>query len=92
MPESKISIAIKPSQVRLILSADDPYSWKVLPEKKYLFSKNISDHLINAYKELCGEIGVLFEAVPVKTTQTTGSEDVAQEVFTLAKVCKHLEF
>jgi hypothetical protein len=89
--ESRIGIAIEPSQVRLIPSADDPYSWKVLPEKKYLFSKNLSDHSISAYKELCGEIGVLFEAVPVETTRSgTGSEGVAQ-VFTSAEVCEHLE-
>jgi hypothetical protein len=91
-PESRIGIAIEPSQVRLIPGADDPYSWKVLPEKKYLFSKNMSDHSISAYKELYGEIGVLFEAVPVKTTRAgTGSEDVAQEVFTSVEVCEHLE-
>jgi hypothetical protein len=64
-----------------------------LPEKNYLFSKNMSDHSISAYKELCGEIGVLFEAVPVETTRTgTGSEDVAQEIFTSAEVCEHLGF
>lgn len=92
-PESRIGIAIEPSQVRLIPSADDPYSWKVLPEKKYLFSKNMSDHSISAYKELCGEIGVLFEAVPVESTRTgIGSEDVAQAIFTSAEVCEHLEF
>jgi hypothetical protein len=92
-PGSRIGIAIEPSQVRLIPGADDPYSWKVLPEKKYLFTKNLSDHSISAYKELCGEIGVLFEAVPVETTRTgAGSEDVAQEVFTLVEVYEHHEF
>ena len=30
--ESRIGIAIEPSQVRLIPGADGPYSWKVLPE------------------------------------------------------------
>jgi hypothetical protein len=87
-PESRIGIEIEPSQVRLIPRPDDPYTWKVLPEKKYLFSKNISDHSISAYKELCGEIGVLFEAVPVVARQArTGSESgIAQKVFTLAEV------
>ena len=86
--ESRTGIEIEPSQVRLIPRPDDPYTWKVLPEKKYLFSKNISDHSISAYKELCGEIGVLFEAVPVAAIQArTGSEGgIAQEVFTLAEV------
>jgi hypothetical protein len=60
-----------------------------LPEKKYLFSKNLSDHSISAYKELCGDIGVLFEAVPVEITRTgAGSEDIAEEVVTLGEVCE----
>jgi hypothetical protein len=91
--ESRIGISIEPSQVRLTPGPGDLYSWKVLPEKKYLFSKNISDHSIGAYKELCGGIGVLFEAIPVTIARTgTGSEDIIQEVFASAEVYKHLEF
>jgi len=37
--------------------------------------KNISDHSIGAYKELCKGISVAFEAVPVNTTTKTGLED-----------------
>jgi hypothetical protein len=63
-----------------------------LPEKKHLFMKNISDHSIGAYKELCKGIGVAFEAVPVKATTGTGLEDHVQAVLISAEVCKQLEF
>jgi hypothetical protein len=90
--ESRIGITIDPSQVRLIPGADDPYSWKVLPEKRHLFSKNLSDHSISAYKELCGEIGAAFEAVPVETTRPAiSAENVTQEAFTSIEVCECLE-
>ena len=48
-------------QVRLITGADDPYAWKVLPEKEHLFKK--SKHSIGAYMELWREVGVSFEAL-----------------------------
>ena len=54
--------------------------------------KNISDHSIGAYKELCKGIGVAFEAVPVNTTTETGLEDSVQDVLISAEVCKQLEF
>jgi hypothetical protein len=41
----------------------------------------MSDYLIRTYKELYGEIDILFEAVPVESTQTKSLEDVAQKVF-----------
>ena len=65
--EKKVRIVIEPSQVRLVTGADDLYTWKVLPQKKHLFSKNISDHSIGAYKELCEGIDSAFEAVLVTT-------------------------
>ena len=34
-----------------------------MPEKEYLFSKNISDHSIRAYKDLCEGVGITFEVV-----------------------------
>lgn len=86
--ENRLGIKIEPSQVRLITRADDPYTWKVLPEKRHLFLKNISDHSIGAYKELCKGIGVAFEAVPINATTGTGLEDPVQEVLTSAMVCK----
>jgi len=63
-----------------------------LPEKKHLFLKNISDHSIGAYKELCKGIGVAFEAVPVNATAGTGLENHVQDVLISAEVCKQLEF
>ncbi|KAI0977481.1 hypothetical protein F4678DRAFT_413214 [Xylaria arbuscula] len=35
----------------------------MLPEMQHLFSKNLSDHSIGAYRELCDNVGVAFEAV-----------------------------
>jgi hypothetical protein len=43
-----------------------------LPEKRHLFSKNISDYLIRAYKELCEGISIMFEAIPVSIVTGTG--------------------
>lgn len=62
--ESRLGIVIEPSQVRLIPRGDDPYRWKFLAENTYLFSKNISDHSIGAYKKLCQGVGTAFEALP----------------------------
>jgi hypothetical protein len=73
--DNRIGIKIKPLQVRLITRADDPYTWKVLLEKKHLFMKNISNYLIRIYKELCKGISVAFKAVPINTTTKTGLKD-----------------
>ena len=75
-----MGIVVEPSQVRLVPSADDPYIWKILPEKRELFSeiflKNISDHSIRAYKELYKGVGATFEAKPViKKTVATNAQD-----------------
>lgn len=59
-----LGIFIEPSQVRLITSADDPYTWKFLPGKEHLFKKHLSKHSIRAYMELWRGVGVSFEAVP----------------------------
>ncbi|KAL9125042.1 MAG: hypothetical protein Q9217_005703 [Psora testacea] len=45
-------------------SAEEDFA---LPEKQHLFKKQLSKHSIGAYRELCREVGVSFEAVP--TTQ-----------------------
>ena len=64
---------INPIDVRLITSADDPYVWKVPPEKEHLFKKHLSKHSIGVYMELWREVSVSFEAVlaskPNKCTQ-----------------------
>jgi len=60
---TKLGISIEPAEVRLITSADDPYTWHILPEKQHLFKKHISKHSIGAYRELCRGVGVSFEAI-----------------------------
>lgn len=87
-----MGIVIEPSQVRLVTGADDLYTWKVLPQKKHLFSKNISDHSIGAYKELCEGIDSAFEAVPVTTKTRARSAEYVQETLVSTEVCKHLKF
>jgi hypothetical protein len=61
-----------------------------LREKKHLFSKNISDHSIGAYKELCEGIDSAFEAVPVAAPAGTGSVEHVQETLILTEVYKTL--
>ncbi|PVH67456.1 hypothetical protein DL98DRAFT_507700 [Cadophora sp. DSE1049] len=84
--QKKVGILIEPSQVRLVTGADDLYTWKVLPHKKHLFSKNISDHSIGAYKELCEGIDSAFEAVPVATTTQTRSAEHPPQASFSAKI------
>ena len=62
----KLGITVQPAQIRLLPRHEDPYRWKWLPEKGYLFSKNLSDHSTGAYKELCKGVGVTFEAAPAE--------------------------
>ena len=63
---SRLGIMIEPSKVRLLPRPDNPYTWKVLSEKQALFSKNLSDHSIGAYKELGAGVGETFEVVPTQ--------------------------
>jgi len=78
----KLGITIEPGEVRLITTADDLYAWRSLPEKIYLFNKQMSKHSVGAYRELCREVGVSFEAVLTPT-----SDHVVQEEEASAKVC-----
>lgn len=59
---AKLGITIEPAEVRLITNAEDPYIWQALPEKNHLFKKQLSKHNISAYRELCREVGLSFEA------------------------------
>ncbi|KAF2008722.1 hypothetical protein BU24DRAFT_429292 [Aaosphaeria arxii CBS 175.79] len=61
--QTQLGITVEPAQVRLLPRLDDPYRWRAVPEKQHLFSKNLSDHSIGAYKSLCDGIGKTFEAV-----------------------------
>lgn len=62
-PAIKLGLSVRPEDVRLITSADDPYMWQILPEKRHLFTKHLSKHSTGAYRELSRGIGVSFEAV-----------------------------
>jgi hypothetical protein len=62
-PDTKLGISIEPAQVRLIPAVEDGYLWTAIPEKKHLFTKQLSKLSIGAYMELCREAGKSFEAV-----------------------------
>ena len=72
---AKLGISVRPEDVRLITSPDDPYTWQVLPEKRHLFTKHLSKHSTGAYRELSRGVGISFEAVllakapPCKVTE-----------------------
>lgn len=65
---------IEPAQVRLSPRPDDPYAWRVLPAKRALFARNLSDHSVGAYRELWAAVGESFEAVPSQTWHIQGEE------------------
>lgn len=75
---AKLGILIAPADVRLITSADDPYTWHPLPEKEHLFRKHLSKHSIGAYRELCRGVGVSFEAVPVSVSDAIESKVIEE--------------
>ena len=74
---TRLNIMVEPSEVRLKPGSDDTYHWKTVPGKEHLldhlFSKNISEHSVGAYKELYAGVGRVFEAVapPDETARTT---------------------
>ena len=74
---NNLGILIEPMQVRLITDVDDSYAWKVLPEKKHLFTKHLSKHSIRAYMELWREVGISFEAVLVSGSEQRNLEESA---------------
>jgi hypothetical protein len=61
--ETRLGMSVEPADIRLIPGPGDGYTWAVLPEKQYLFSKQLSKHSIGAYMELCRGVGVSFEAL-----------------------------
>ena len=58
-----LGIGIEPAQIRVIPAAEDGYQWTTIPEKKYLFTKQLSKLSIGTYMELCREVGKSFQAV-----------------------------
>lgn len=55
--------SITPSDVRLVTSENDPYRWSYVTGVAHFFTKNLSDHSISVYKQLCSGVGITFEAV-----------------------------
>ena len=65
---NKLGIVVKPEEVRLITTADDLYTWRVVPSKEHLFRRDIlkrhmSQHSIRAYRQLLNAVGQSLEAV-----------------------------
>ncbi|KAB5515613.1 hypothetical protein GE09DRAFT_1045727 [Coniochaeta sp. 2T2.1] len=60
----RVGVAIEPSDVRLVTSKEDQYCWRAVPQMRHLFSKQLSDHNLGAFKDLCRGVGITFEAVP----------------------------
>ncbi len=77
---TKLGISVEPIEVRLITSADDPYDWRILPEKEHLFRKHLSKHSIGAYRELCREVGILFEAVLAPESSSAAEGKVLEDI------------
>ena len=76
--DSSLGIAVEPAQVRLLPDLQDSYAWSVLPERKHLFTKQLSKHSVGAYVELCREVGKSFEAViPARVTKESIDEESA---------------
>lgn len=70
-----LGILIEPAQIRLKPDPQDGYLWSVLPERRHLFTKQLSKHSVGAYMELYREVGKSFEAV----AQTTSDNLVGDE-------------
>ena len=83
---TKLGILIELADVRLITSANDPYTWQILAEKEHLFKRNLSKHSIGAYRELCRGVGVSFEAI-LAPASSNAVERKASEERRGARVC-----
>jgi hypothetical protein len=70
--EGRLGIEIELLQVQLRTNPDNPYIWERIVEKEYLFSKDIRDHSIAAFKELYYSIGISFVAIRKIPTQAGG--------------------
>lgn len=59
---TKFGTSIELTDVRLIIHAGGPYTWKTLPEQQHLFQNHPSKHSIGGYRELYRGVGVSFKA------------------------------
>lgn len=58
-----IDVAVDPRDVRLHPRDSDLYTWRYLPERAHLFTKQISKHNAGAYREICRELGNSIEVL-----------------------------
>ena len=76
---TKLGILIELADIRLITSANDPYTWQILAEKEHLFKRNLSKHSIGAYRELCRGVGVSFKAILTPASSNAAERKVSEE-------------
>ena len=89
---TKLGVTVEPEQVRLIPTADDPYAWRIVPEKEHLFrkeilNKHLSKHSIGAYRHLYRAIGESLEAVP-----SSGSHSTVKEAYETSMASVSIRF
>ena len=84
---------IPAASVRLNPKLHEGYTWKILDEKKgvytSIFSKNLSDHSIGVYRLLSAEVGRTFEAV---SSLTENMASVTQASISLPKPNENASF
>lgn len=61
--DQKLSLSVKPEDVRLITGPEDLYRWSRLVSSDHLFARHLSKHSIGAYSELYKNLEKTFEAV-----------------------------
>ncbi|KAF7551836.1 hypothetical protein G7046_g7603 [Stylonectria norvegica] len=61
--KKSIGLTVKPEKVRLVTTQTNGYAWSYTAEVAPLFPKNLSEHRMAAYKELCDMVGQSFHAV-----------------------------
>lgn len=76
--EDRLGILVPPAEVRLIPKPEDPYRWRYLPEKSYLFKKNLSKHTLMGYRDIHASANVSFEAVHVDQIPSIASSPSLQ--------------
>ncbi|EEU38588.1 uncharacterized protein NECHADRAFT_88462 [Fusarium vanettenii 77-13-4] len=59
----KLAAHIEPAEVRLVTMQSDAYTWIHTTEVAHLFSKDLADHGVTAYRRLYQEVGQSFHAV-----------------------------
>lgn len=61
VPEKQTNLTVSPCDVRLSTKGT-AYTWIYTPQSKHLFSKNLSSHSLEGYKELYSGVGRTFYA------------------------------